>query len=178
LFVTRTRPCRLRLKDIQLMSQYRVLSFKPQLRLEWRGHDGQNETEQPDHSASLGDSITSSTRIRFSVHTRSGAAGVAGVPPILFEKLGGMGRDHRTKFAGSNQWAAPTTAGWAAALDSARALPMRLLIMKVQFATSQPPVAASNSRLRRPARESASGWFDLRMRFRFRTPGIVASCGG
>jgi len=48
---------------------HRVLSFKPQLRLEWRGQDGQNETEQPDHSASLGDSITSSTRIRFSVHT-------------------------------------------------------------------------------------------------------------
>src|SRR6202051_4436336 len=44
----------------------RVLSFKPYLRLEWRG---QNETEQPDHSASLGDSIASSTRIRFSVHT-------------------------------------------------------------------------------------------------------------
>src|SRR6266849_8909035 len=55
--------------DIQLMSKRRVLSFKPQLRLEWRGQDGQNETEQPDHSASLGDSITSSTRIRFSVHT-------------------------------------------------------------------------------------------------------------
>jgi hypothetical protein len=51
------------------MSKHRVLSFKPQLRLEWRGQDGQNETEQPDHSASLGDSITSSTRIRFSVHT-------------------------------------------------------------------------------------------------------------
>jgi hypothetical protein len=34
-----------------------------------RGQDGQTETEQPDHSASLGDSITSSTRIRFSVHT-------------------------------------------------------------------------------------------------------------
>jgi hypothetical protein len=48
------------------MSKHRVLSFKPQLRLEWRG---QNETEQPDHSASLGDSIMSSTRIRFSVHT-------------------------------------------------------------------------------------------------------------
>src|SRR6266851_4050155 len=46
-----------------------VLCFKPQLRLEWRGQDGQNETKQPDHSASLGDSITSSTRIRFSVHT-------------------------------------------------------------------------------------------------------------
>src|SRR5260221_1237266 len=53
----------------QLMSKHRVLSFKPQLRLEWRGQDGQSETEQPDHSASLGDSITSSTRIRFSVHT-------------------------------------------------------------------------------------------------------------
>src|SRR6266481_3734625 len=57
------------LQDNQLMSKHRVLSFKPQLRLEWRGQDGQNETEQPDHSASLGDSITSSTQIRFSVHT-------------------------------------------------------------------------------------------------------------
>jgi hypothetical protein len=56
-------------QDNQLMSKRRVLSFKPQLRLEWRGQDGQSETEQPDHSASLGDSITSSTRIRFSVHT-------------------------------------------------------------------------------------------------------------
>src|SRR5712675_2470339 len=51
------------------MSKHRVLSFKAQLRLEWRGQDGQNETEQPDHSASLGDSITSSSQIRFSVHT-------------------------------------------------------------------------------------------------------------
>src|SRR4051794_31255816 len=56
-------------QDNQLMSKHRVLSFKPQLRLERRGQDGKNETEQPDHSASLGDSITSSTRIRFSVHT-------------------------------------------------------------------------------------------------------------
>src|ERR1700709_708115 len=56
-------------QDIQLMSMHRVLSLEPQLRLEWRGQDGQSETEQPDHSASLGDSITSSTRIRFSVHT-------------------------------------------------------------------------------------------------------------
>src|ERR1700731_2987590 len=31
--------------------------------------EGQNDTEQPDHSASLGDSVTSSTRMRFSVHT-------------------------------------------------------------------------------------------------------------
>src|SRR5258708_37157999 len=57
------------LQDNQLMSKHRVLGFKPQLRLEWRGQDGQNETKQPDHSASLGDFITSSTRIRFSVHT-------------------------------------------------------------------------------------------------------------
>src|SRR5713101_3497436 len=56
-------------QDNQLMSKYRVLSFKPQLRLEWRGQDGQNETEQPNHSASLGDSITPSTRMRFSVRT-------------------------------------------------------------------------------------------------------------
>jgi hypothetical protein len=56
-------------QDMQLMSKHRVLSFKPYLRLEWRGQDGQSETEQPDHSASLGDSITSSTRIRFSVYT-------------------------------------------------------------------------------------------------------------
>src|SRR5260221_3082538 len=55
-------------QDNQLMSKHRVLSLKPQLRLEWRGQDGQNETEQPDHSASLGDSITSSTRIRISLH--------------------------------------------------------------------------------------------------------------
>jgi hypothetical protein len=56
-------------QDNQLMSKHRVLSFKPQLRPEWRGQDGQSETEQPDHSASLSDSIESSTRIRFSVHT-------------------------------------------------------------------------------------------------------------
>src|SRR5258705_9588665 len=56
-------------QDNQLMSKHRVLSLKSQRRLEWRGQDGQSETEQPDHSASLGDSIRSSTRIRFSVHT-------------------------------------------------------------------------------------------------------------
>src|ERR1700751_1486220 len=58
-------------QDDQLMSKHRVLGFKPQLRLEWRGQDGQNETEQPDHSANLGVSITASTRKRFSVHTAS-----------------------------------------------------------------------------------------------------------
>src|SRR5258705_1821967 len=55
----------------QLMPKHGVLSLKPQLRPEWRGQDGQSETEQPDHSASLCDSITSSTQIRFSVHTPS-----------------------------------------------------------------------------------------------------------
>jgi hypothetical protein len=40
-------------QDNQLMSKHRVLSFKPQLRLEWRGQDGQSETEQPQHSASV-----------------------------------------------------------------------------------------------------------------------------
>src|SRR6202171_828303 len=56
-------------QDNQLMSKHRVLSFKPYLRLERRGQHGQNETEQPDHSTNLGDSITASTPIRFSVHT-------------------------------------------------------------------------------------------------------------
>jgi hypothetical protein len=56
-------------QDNQLMSKHRVLSLKPQLRLERRGQDGQSETEQPDHSASLGDSIASLTQMRFSVHT-------------------------------------------------------------------------------------------------------------
>jgi hypothetical protein len=34
-------------QDNQLMSKHRVLGFKPQLRLDWRGQGGQNETEQP-----------------------------------------------------------------------------------------------------------------------------------
>src|SRR5260370_24434657 len=58
-------------QDNQLLSKHRVLSFKPHLRLEWRGQYGQSETEQPHHSGSLADSITSSPRIRFSVHTRA-----------------------------------------------------------------------------------------------------------
>jgi hypothetical protein len=54
-----------------LMSERGILCLKPQLRLEWRGQDGQNETEQPDHATRLGDSVTSSTRMRFSAHTPS-----------------------------------------------------------------------------------------------------------
>src|SRR5260370_6190637 len=68
-------------QDNQLMPKHRVLSLKPQLRLEWRGQDGHNETEQPNHSASLGDSITSSTRMRFSVHTGTADARAAHVAP-------------------------------------------------------------------------------------------------
>jgi DNA-binding transcriptional LysR family regulator len=56
-------------QDHQLMSKHRVPGFEPQPRLEWRGQGGKNEAKQPDHSAGLGDSITSSTRMRFSVHT-------------------------------------------------------------------------------------------------------------
>jgi hypothetical protein len=42
----------------------------------------------------------------------------------------------------------------------------------------RPPVESSNPGRFRPAWEPAAEWFDLRMRSRFRTPGIVASCGG
>jgi hypothetical protein len=68
-------------QDNQLMSKHRVLSLEPKLRLEWRSQDGQNETEQPDHSASLSDSITASTQIRFSVHTADRCAERSGFEP-------------------------------------------------------------------------------------------------
>jgi hypothetical protein len=47
-------------QDNQLMSQRRILGFKPQLRPEWRGQDAQSEAEQSDHPASLGDSNAAS----------------------------------------------------------------------------------------------------------------------
>jgi hypothetical protein len=54
----------------QLMSEQRILGFKPALRLEWRGQDGQYETYQRDHGAlTLCDSFSKSMRMRFSVHT-------------------------------------------------------------------------------------------------------------
>jgi hypothetical protein len=43
-------------QDDQLMSKHRVLSFKPQLRLERRGQHGQNKTDECDHRANLADS--------------------------------------------------------------------------------------------------------------------------
>src|SRR3979490_2818838 len=76
--------------DDQLMSKHRILSLKPQLRPEWRGQDGQSETEQPDHSTSLGDSITSSTQIRFSVHTTR-TLDVNGKPARVFGLIGPNG---------------------------------------------------------------------------------------
>src|SRR5258708_28242244 len=51
------------------MSERGIFGLKPDLRLEWRGQGGQYETQKPDHSASLGDSVTPSTRIGFSAHT-------------------------------------------------------------------------------------------------------------
>src|SRR5450759_2302856 len=75
------------------MPKHRILSFKPQLRLEWRGQDGQNETEQPDHSASLGDSVTSSTRIEFSVHTARAPLGLS--PSALNCRLHSVGGSRR-----------------------------------------------------------------------------------
>src|SRR5262245_56637583 len=53
----------------QLMSKHRILGLKSAPRLAWRRQNGQNEKQQPDHSTSLRDSVTSSTRIGFSVHT-------------------------------------------------------------------------------------------------------------
>jgi hypothetical protein len=42
----------------QLMSERRVLGFKPALRLEWRGEDSHYETQQRNHGAlTLGDSF-------------------------------------------------------------------------------------------------------------------------
>jgi hypothetical protein len=58
-------------QDNQLMSEHRVLDFKPQLRLEWRGQDGQSEAEQPDYPANLGNSITASPSDEvFGAHSR------------------------------------------------------------------------------------------------------------
>jgi hypothetical protein len=69
-------------QDNQLMSKHRVLSLEPHLRLERRGHGGQDETEKPDHSASLGNFTTSSTRTGFSVHTGYEFSGENGLWPF------------------------------------------------------------------------------------------------
>ena len=57
-------------QDNQLMPKHRVLSLKPQLRLEWRGQDGHNETEQPNHSASLDSTTSFNSDEIFGTHRR------------------------------------------------------------------------------------------------------------
>src|SRR5258708_924659 len=64
-------PAQLAPQNDQLMSERGIFGLKPDFGLEWRGQGGQCETQKPDHSASLGDSVTPSTRIGFSVHTGS-----------------------------------------------------------------------------------------------------------
>jgi hypothetical protein len=54
-----------------LVPQRRILRLKPTFWFEWRGQDGQEQPQQRDHSINLGDSLISSTRIEFSVHTRA-----------------------------------------------------------------------------------------------------------
>src|ERR1700739_3595399 len=71
-------------QDYQLMPKHRVLSLKPQFRFEWRGQDVHNETEQPNHSASLRDSVTSSTRIGCAVHT-------GGIAPLYMRAVSNTG---------------------------------------------------------------------------------------
>jgi len=54
----------------QLMSECRILGFKPTLRLDWFRQNSQDETHQRDHGAlTLGDSFEKSMQMRFSVHT-------------------------------------------------------------------------------------------------------------
>ena len=57
--LVRTRRRHLTPQNDQLMSERRVLCFKPALRLEWRGQDGQDEAEQCEHRPlTLGDSFS------------------------------------------------------------------------------------------------------------------------
>ena len=51
-FVSRTRPRSFRRKNNHLMSERGILSLQPDLRLEWRGQDRQDETQELNHSAS------------------------------------------------------------------------------------------------------------------------------
>jgi len=53
----------------QLLAESRILGFKSALRLERRRQYGQHEPDQRDHATRIADSLTPSTRMRFSVHT-------------------------------------------------------------------------------------------------------------
>jgi hypothetical protein len=68
----------------QLMSERHVLCFKPTLRLEWRGQDGQDEAEQRKHYAlTLGDSFSRSNADGV-FGTHKGPAGGPGGPRVSF----------------------------------------------------------------------------------------------
>jgi hypothetical protein len=59
------------LQDNQLMPKHCVLSLKPQLRLEWRGDDGQSETEQPFRQLRRFHHVINSDKV-FGTHTGEG----------------------------------------------------------------------------------------------------------
>src|SRR5450755_4808257 len=67
----------MRMANSSAVFEPREIWCEEDLRLEWRGQDGQDETQKPYHSASLGDSVTSSIRIEFSVYTQSLQSNVA-----------------------------------------------------------------------------------------------------
>ncbi|MGA8695904.1 MAG: hypothetical protein WB689_19070, partial [Xanthobacteraceae bacterium] len=58
----------------KLMPKRHVLCFKADLRPEWRDQDREHEAYKRKHPVNLCDSLTSSTRIMFSVHTRNETA--------------------------------------------------------------------------------------------------------
>src|SRR5215510_4335259 len=63
-------PSNLTSQHHHLVPKRDVFGLKPALRLEWQDQNG-NEAEQHQHCAlTLGDSLSQTIRIRFSVHTR------------------------------------------------------------------------------------------------------------
>src|SRR5665811_2034682 len=78
----------------QLMSERRVLCFKPALRLEWRGQDGKDEAEQCKHYAlTLGDSFSRSNADEvFGTHRGRRVRMRSADRPQPVEKYGGRTR--------------------------------------------------------------------------------------
>src|SRR6202158_5632143 len=56
-------------QDDQLMSEHRILRLKPALRLERRGHNGQNKADQRNHQPNLADSRATNPDRIFGTHT-------------------------------------------------------------------------------------------------------------
>jgi hypothetical protein len=69
LFVSRTRPCSLRLKTFKRCRSTAFPASSRNFDSNGEARTARTKQNSPHHSASLGDFITSSTRIRFSVHT-------------------------------------------------------------------------------------------------------------